>query len=375
VLRSPEKKGKFDSAWGFLEIAGRIETMADEDDEPLFSMGPIAFSLCEDELRDEQLAGADAVLFDGGSPLTPELAVKLSHYVSSGGGLVLAADESVDLQRWNELFGRARLMPAPLRKIVVETIGGKRFKTLMRTEFDDPAFRAFETDEDGDLAHAKFYSWCEFGELPEEASVLAKFSDRQSFLVGKRSQLGTVLLLGSGLNGLGNNLIVREFYFPLIFRLFSEAGSGRVFPRTVPRGEPIALRIGEPEGVRGATLTIEGRDPVTLTPQEAAGELRAIASQGSPVTGLCSVLVVRNDGSSRVYYGVQGERMDSDLTAVPSKTRGVIAERLGLVEVSDWTQLDEILKAQRGGAEWHHWVALLLLALLFGEMLMELRFV
>ena len=375
VLRSPEKTGKFDSAWGFIEIAGRIEAMVDEDDEPLFSMGPIAFALSEDDLKDGQLSDVDAVLFDGGSPMTPELVVKLSHYVSDGGGLVLAADEAVDLKMWNELFGRARLMPAPLKKIVVETIGGKRFKALMRTEFGHPALRAFETDEDGDLAHAKFYSWCEFGELPEGAAVLAKFSDRQPFLLGKRSQLGTVLLLASGLNGLGNNLIVREFYFPLIFRLFSEAGSGRIFPRTVSRGEPIALRIGESEGVRGATLTTEGRDPVTLTPQKTDGELRAVASQGSPVTGLCSILVVRNDGSSRVYYGVQGERMDSDLTAISSKTRTVMTDRLGLVEVSDWQQLDEILKAQRGGAEWHHWVALLLLAFLFGEMFMELRFV
>jgi hypothetical protein len=375
VVRAPGRKGKFDSAWSFLEVAGRVEAMADENDEPLFSMGPVVFAPDEGELKPDALASADVVLFDGGSPLSPEVAVKLGDFVSNGGGLVLAADETVDVAQWNEQFGRAKLIPAPLKKLVVEALGGKRFKTLMRSEFEDPAFRPFETEEDGDWANAKFFSWCDLGEIPDSSAVLARFSDRKPFLVRKRSQLGNVVLMAAGLNGLGNNLIVREFYLPLIFRLFSEAASGGIYPRTVALGEPIALRLRDAEGIKGMSLAIEGREPVALSPRERDGEIRAVAPQGSPVTGLCSILVVRSDGSSRVFFGVQGERMDSDLTAMSAAQKATIAEKLGLVEVPDWQQLDEMLKADRSGSEWHHWVALLLLLVLFGEMLMELRFV
>jgi hypothetical protein len=338
-------------------------------------MGPVVFGLDEGELKPEALASADAVLFDGGSPLSPEVSVKLGEFVSNGGGLVLAADETVDVAQWNEQLGRAKLLPAPLKKVVVEALGGKRFKALMRSEFENPAFRPFETDEDGDLGNAKFFSWADLGEIPDSSAVLARFSDREPFLVRKRSQLGNVLLMAAGLNGLGNNLIVREFYLPLIFRLFAEAASGGIYPRTVARGEPIALRLRDAEGVKGMSLAIEGREPVALSSRERDGEIRAVAPQGSPVTGLCSILAVRNDGSSRVFFGVQGERMDSDLTAVSPAQKAVIAEKLGLVEVADWQQLDEMLKADRSGSEWHHWVALLLLLVLFAEMLMELRFV
>ena len=375
VLRSPEKTKTFDSAWGFLQIAGRIQKMVDEDEEPLFALGPLTFAESQGDPKPEQLRAADVILLDGGSSLSAELVVTLAEYVSHGGGLVLAPDEKVDTEEWNSLLGKARLLPAPLGRLTVETLGGEKYKALSRSEFDHTAFRPFETDEDGSLSNAKFYSWFEFEEVPKDTSVLARFSDRKPFLLRRRSDLGCVMMTASGLNGLGNNLIVREFYLPLIFRLFSEAASGAIYPRTVARGQAIGLRLKEPGEVKGMTLTSEGEDPVSLTPTESGGELRAIAREGASNSGLCSILVIRSDGSSRVYYGVHGPRTDSDLAAMSPDLRKYATDRLKFAEVSGWQELDELLRSERSAHEWHHWVALLLLAIFLSEMLMELRFV
>ena len=119
----------------------------------------------------------------------------------------------------------------------------------------------------------------------------------------------------------------------------------------------------------------EGEDPVSLTPTESGGELRAIAREGASNSGLCSILVIRSDGSSRVYYGVHGPRTDSDLAAMSPDLRKYATDRLKFAEVSGWQELDELLRSERSAHEWHHWVALLLLAIFLSEMLMELRFV
>ncbi len=376
VLRDENVEEKFASAWGFLEILGRIEEMTAEDDEPLFTMGPLRLSLCEGECPAERLETADVVLLDGGRTLDAALAAKLKAFVADGGGLVLAAGENVNPARWNELLSAAGLLPAPLERARVESIGGERYASLARSEFELPAMRAFETLEDGDIANAKFYSWYEFGEPAPETEVLMRLADRTPFLLRRREGLGSVLLMGSGLSGRGNNLIVREFYFPLVFALFSEAASGGVYPRTVPTGETIRVRVTDTTGVKGMTFDLPGAQAaVPLDPQEVDGELRASAVGGSPVTGLASVLVVRAGGSERVWYGVQGRRVDSDIRAVDAAALARAAERLNITEAADWRQLDETLRAQRRGAEWHHWAMIALLALLIGEMLMQRRFI
>jgi len=186
--------------------------------------------------------------------------------------------------------------------------------------------------------------------------------------------LGRVLLLAAGLNGRGNSLIVREFFFPFVFRLFGEAAAGGIYPRTLKPNEAIGLRLKD-MSPRGVSLTVEGRDPKPLTPQKVGNEMHVIAAQGAPATGLASFLLLNSDGSNRVYYGIQGLRMDSDLAAVPSDQEKRLTAKLKLMKVTNWQELDALLQAQRSGQEWHHWMAIGVLVCLVGAGLMEWRFV
>ncbi|MDA0838243.1 MAG: BatA and WFA domain-containing protein [Planctomycetota bacterium] len=372
VLRASASQKKFDSAWGFLQIAGRIEKMEDGDSGPLFTMGQIQFMLIEGSPTPAKLNQFDAVIFDGGSALNAEDAMSLSDFVKQGGGLVLVPDETVNITEWNDLFGKMKLLPARLRKPVIEKLGGTRFKTVSRSSFGDPSFKTFETEEDGDLSQARFYSWIEFEEPEAGTTTLAQFADRQPFLLRQSRSLGRGLLLAAGLNGRGNSLIVREFFFPFVFRLFGEAAAGGIYPRTLKPNEAIGLRLKD-MSPRGVSLTVEGRDPKPLTPQKVGNEMHVIAAQGAPATGLASFLLLNSDGSNRVYYGIQGLRMDSDLAAVPSDQEKRLTAKLKLMKVTNWQELDALL--QRSGQEWHHWMAIGVLVCLVGAGLMEWRFV
>lgn len=374
VLRDAAKRKKFDSAWGFLEVVGRVEQTVDLDDERIFKMGPLTFSLCEDECENGTLAKADVVFVDAGRTLTAELVSGLRKYVGQGGGLVLAPDVTVEPSRWNELLEKEGLLPAKLLRPRREMLNSPRFQTVSKSEFGGAALRAFETDEDGDLNNARFYSWFEFAEVPKETVTLASFGDRQPFLLKKRFPAGCVLLLAAGLNGGDNNLIVREFFLPLLYRIFPEAASGSVFPRTVGRGDPIALRVTDPSTVKAITFSADEKEPIALTASETpAGHVVRVPG-GSAQSGLCSIMVIRPDGWSRVWYGVQGPRVDSDLAPLEPAAKTRMMTRLGIVEAADWNQLDAILKAERSGKEWHHWVIIALVAILVGEMMLARRF-
>lgn len=375
VLRDPAKTGKFDSAWEFLNVLGRTQEMVDDDEMPVFTSGPLAVSLVEGSPTAEKLAAADVVVLDGGQPLTPELADLLRDYVRSGGSLVLAADEGVDRGQWNELLGKADLLPARLGRRHVEPLGSDKFQSLGRNDFASPELRAFETAEDGDLGKAKFYHWHEFEDLHQSASVLATFTTREPFAVTRRFRPGAVTLLATGLSGGSNNLIVREFFPALAYRLFSGTAAGSLYPRTIGRGEGIGLRLPPGKSVEAATFSFAGGEPVALTPTKLGAGQQLVVPGGSPVSGLSSILLAADPEPTRVWYGVQGERVDSDLSALSPARQANILERAGIIEVNDWAALSEIVEGSRTGNELQHLVLAALMLILFGEMLMQLRFI
>jgi len=377
VLRDPGREGKFDSAWGFLEVFERVQSMNEGEADPVFTMGPLQFTLDQSMASDVALETFDLVLLDGGQPLSPQLVQRLMGYVQSGGGLLLAAGESVDAEAWNRMLGAAELLPARLGERHVEPIGGDRFRSLSRTGFDHRPLRRFEETEDGDLAAARFYTWHEL-EPEEGAAVLARYDDQTPFAAVRRVGLGKSLLLGSGLSGRGNNLPVREFFPPLIFRLAAEAASGPSGPRVLPPGVPITLPLDHPERIRAITFDPPGhQEPAVLEPERRYGRAVVTARQGAARSGLASMLLVGEGQTAnrRVAFGIQGERVDSDLRPMPETQRAALETVLDPVEVADWDALERALAGTRGGREWSHAFALAALLVLLGEMLMQLRFV
>ena len=371
VLCGERQQGGFDSAWRFLEVFARVQEMTDEFEAPVYEMGRLTLSPSPKRLDGAALARSDVVLLDGAMPLTAELAERLRRYVSRGGGLVLVADQNVRAETWNRLLGAAKLLPAPLGRLRTLRGGGADFRSLAPADFHAVALRSFQTPQDGDVANAAFYCWWEVGRPAEGAQVLARYDDGRPFLLAARGDLGAVLMLTAGLSGWWNNLPVREFYVPLIVRLCAEAAAGGIHRRTVAPNEPIRLRVGDPQTLRAASFFAAGREPVGLTPVGAV-----VSASGPASSQRCSILLSRAGAAARrVWYGVQGPRVDSDLAPLPAERRRGLTEQLGLVEVADWPALAEALRAAGGTRPWHAWVLLAAIVLLTAEKLIERRFV
>lgn len=382
VLRDAQKSGKFDSVWGYLETLNRARSTPRPGAEagPTAPTGPIEWVLSEGALDPAALAGADAVILDGGRKLTPELAAALRDYVAAGGGLLLAADPGIDPDAVNTLLVQPGLLPARLGRLRAESLGGNQFRSLARNAIGPSPLRLFETELAGDLTQARIYSWFELEPGSNAAPPLLRFDDQSPWALRADAPggRGRALMLATGLSGQGNNLIVREFFVPLLYQLVAEAAAARDFPRTLVRGQPMRLWLNDAAKVQGVTFSRQGEEARPLTPRPAEGPATggAIAEVNDPLleSGLYSTLTLRDGSARRTWFGLQGPRVDSDLTPASPALLAAASQKLNLTTVADWPALEQALLRQRAGREWYSYAALAVIALLIGEMLFQRRF-
>ena len=371
VIKDAQRDQKFDSAHSFLNLMADVAQRTDDGGPPAFTVLPP----CTSDCTYEDLSEADVVIVDGGTDLTNALAEKLKRYVDNGGGLLLTADDAVSPQTWHRHLEPAGLMIAKLTAPEDQRLGGDTFRQLSRTGFETPSMRSFESEDMGDIGNTRFYSWFRLEDIVDDASVLATFSDGQPFAVMRRGDPGIVILMVSGLNCRKNNLIVRETGYAWVVRLLMTASAGSVFPRTVERNQPLRLEIEGDEPPTGIQFNLQQGAPSPLTLQTAGQRRVAVLQQGVRRSGLGSVLVIGEKGHGRVWFGIQGDRGDSDLSSMKESVFETIQQNWDLDTASNWEELNALLAASRRGREWYAWAVILVLAAMIGEMAMQRRFV
>jgi hypothetical protein len=351
VCRDRERNGKFDSAAEFLKLAADVLQRQTGDHQPLFAGSPWVVADYFDGDAPAALRQADAVVVDSGSRLTPELAANLAALVADGGVVMLAPDSTATVEQWNQTLGPAGLLPARLASVGAEPVGGERCRKLAGSAL-------------------QFYAWVNLEPDPERATVRRTFTDGSPFAVAFDRRPGNVLLLAAGLNGRVNNLIVSRDCLPVLAGLFSEAAALGAWPRSLPPATPVSLRVREPQTVTGVTFQLEGDAAIPVTP----GPVLRVP-EGAAHSGLASFLLLTAGEPTRIWYGIQGRRTDSDLTPLAPAREAALRDNLGLVSASSWNELEMILQRGRHGREWQPWLLAVLLLVLAGAMLMEWRFV
>ena len=86
----------------------------------------------------------------------------------------------------------------------------------------------------------------------------------------------------------------------------------------------------------------------------------------------------RNAGQSapqRIWIGVQGPRLDADLTPISLARTAEITAAVDLTTVGSWEELDRSLESKRLGRDWQPWAFAGLLLALLGETALTRRFV
>jgi hypothetical protein len=355
VCRDPAKTGTFASAGGFLTLLSEVLGRKTDDGKPLLAAAPLVVETCTDDCSAAALSKADVVVADGGSRLDAALATALAQRVDAGGAVVLAPEPGIDREQWNTLFAGAGLLPA---RIVGGVEGAPGIEPVRRL----PG------------SAAAFHSWLDLEPVPERSAVTRSFADGGPFAVALARRPGAVVELAAGLNGRMNNLVVFADVLPLVIDLITDAMSRAAFPRTVATGEAIAVAVPDAATVAGATFTLGDGEP---QPVEPAAVMRLPG--GSQRSGLGSLLLLRRGGAQeaaeRIAIGVQGQRLDADLTPLSPARAAEIGKALDLTTVGSWEELDRALEQTRLGRDWQPWALALLLLALVGETALTRRFV
>ena len=355
VCRDPAKTGTFASAGGFLTLLSEVLGRKTDEGRPLLAAAPLVVETCTDECSAAALSKADVVLVDGGSRLDAALVTSLSQRVDAGGAVLLAPQPGIDRDQWNSLFAEAGLLPARVTGAVEGAAGLEPVRRLPGSA-------------------AAFHSWLDLEPVPGRSVVARSFADGGPFAVALARRPGTVVELAAGLNGQINNLVVFADVLPLVIDLVTDAMSRAAFPRTVATGEAIAVAVRDPASVAGATFTLGDGEPQTVEP---AAVMRLPG--GTKRSGLGSLLLLRRGvaegGAERIAIGVQGPRLDADLTPLSPARAAEIAQAIDLTTVGSWEELDRTLESKRLGRDWQPWAFAALLCALIGETALTRRFV
>ncbi len=378
VPRQPGRSGKFDSTAGFLKVMGRVLRNQEEQSSPGAALSPLSISTADGPPSKAELDRADVVFIDGGSPVNRAVASRLKDYMNAGGALIFAAGAAVPTQSWNSTFGTTGIMPATLGKKHRKTIGGEEYRQINRASLQDGLGVGIALPDalTGAVANnAKFYSWFDLQKTADSAVETITFTGGDPFVVVQRQELGSSMLLASGLNPADNNILVTPPVYPFVVRLFSQAAAGQFSPRTVTTRQAVKLHFAK--GKAPDAVQFEQRDGETFAAAVRKTANGAVATVPADKTriGPATLIVLRGSEPQRVHYGIQGERRDSNLTPLPDAARQPITSELGMEQVKNWDSLQQLLAGSRHGAECYLWVVLLVLAVLFGEMILERQFI
>lgn len=373
----------------------KIMVLRDEDSEPhetawpvfeqidllheALEKTPLIFSLHEGACTPETLVDQDVAFIDGSKTIDKTLAALLTDFVERGGGLILAAGIGTDRERWNSLLGLAGMLPArlgddPTWKFNPTTT---LYKRLSYHGFGNKALKAFATLEAGRIGETQFFHWFDLlydEDQTDPNDILLRFDDHRAYIMRKKLKLGQVLLLASGLNGLDNTFPVRETFMPFLYRLCRAAAAGKMHPRTLRTREPLRYRVSRPDGLDAMALQFEADASVPLVVKTVGGVTSGVHPPGLTRSGMGRVIDIRGSTVRRTYFGVQGERVDSDLTPLDPAAEQRWLDRWKIVEFEDGATLVRALLKGQEGREMYPFVAMLAALLMLAELAYQRRF-
>jgi len=206
-----------------------------------------------DELSERDLAAAQCVVLDNVGKLGALELDLLAVYRQSGGGLLIALGDRVDIRYYNET-----LLPAllPARLVGVEGAANREggFFTLRAALPSHPVLARFDVSRNEPLSGARFFEVMA-AEPPDSGVVVAQFAEGLPALIESRG----ALLFTTSLEPGWNELATSGAFVPLLHEMLGylcgvSGGAGRnihpgeTFSETLPAG-PVSVGPFEEPGV------------------------------------------------------------------------------------------------------------------------------
>ncbi len=355
-----------ESASGFIQLAISPTPLPGSTPSPSSSV--FQPTVCTSaELPEMELSRYDCVVLCDVASLPEEEVVRLTAFVSDGGGLVVGLGDQTDREAFQRTFGAA-LLPVELLEFSDHTSEPVTFETR---DLDHPVLAPFRGRPDAGLATAPVSRYARIQLRPEgNWQVILPFSTGDPAILERSIGRGRAVLVTTSLNDSWGHWVLWPSYVPLANRLLQYSLEGRLRSDPVLVGTPI--REVFPQPVTG-TVVLPSAKAVDAHVETTDEETALLW----PETGIAGVyqLSAGPPVNRRRSFAVNPDPSESDPRSLTPESlrRGLLAGT-----AFDWvTDIREISRETASQATGQTTYARPLIggviALLFVEMLMAWR--
>lgn len=268
------------------------------------------------QFRLSDLDGRAIVVLNEAPFPTGQAGSRIREFVEEGGGLLIALGEANGPGAW----------PAEIADMIPGTVGERvdpsRGPTALATlEYGSPVFDVFSAPRSGDFGSAKFFRYRRLS-LPDQGSVLARFSDGQPALVEHAVGDGLVLVWTSTLDTYWNDLALQPVYLPFVHRMVRHLSGYEEVRTAFMVGEVVELTDDSPDPLLRALL----RSGEELVVQAPSGARQVIAPGGAQ-----QVVELRESGFFEIRQ-LEGGSIPPTVVAANLDPRESDLSRLDLAE-------------------------------------------
>lgn len=260
----------------------------------------------------------------------PRIAAKqvrqLEQYVYGGGGLLVAPGNLVREEEYNSKLWRDGDGLLPARLLPPTAADGSQATTLLGLELDHPIFRFLQgRDEPIPRVVVGRYFPAQRGE--QQSRVLGQYATGQPFLLENPYGRGRVMLMTTPLDADWSELPGFNIYLPLLQSCIRHLAAGMLPDRNLWVNDPIVAMVDDPVESQ-ATVYAPGNQRITIDLLQVGDSFEArFTNTNRP--GPYSVHVQTPDGLRRIYYSVQAQRDESNITNLSSEEFASLQESLG----------------------------------------------
>jgi hypothetical protein len=302
--------------------------------------------------------------------LTPEQEDGVARFLTNGGGLLVTLGERVEVPYYNQQLyhGGRGWLPAALEQVTGDETEPERAVQPLASSFFHPAVDLFREVSSGGLADARFPRWWRVA-IPGRSSTavpVALFSNQDPFLVERSYFAGRVLLCTVPLdNSWRTNLPNLPAFAPLAHELVYYLAGARAAEHNLQPGQPLVHRA--PDAERSSPLALQ---PPTGETKQIPVAQWPLVYEDTRETGVYRLTTMNN---RTVYYVVQPDHRESDLTPCDQADRDKVAKLVSMTYENDLEKKETVLSSMDQKQELWKWFLLGVLGLLLGEVWMTRR--
>lgn len=307
------------------------------------------------------IAGYDVLTLVNLADVSPEAADHLAEFVRSGGGLVMILGENSNVQAYNRILPRLGL---PVIQGIVGNMQDERAVfSLSSDDLTHPIFQGMFETESARFDKPRFRFALHITNLTGCDKIM-QYSSGDAFLLEKKYENGTILLMTSGVNPELTDLSRRTIFAPLMTRMFSYAASWK---HTRQHNYSVGQVLSEKLAANIVQNTLEMQRP-----DEIIERLEPVIRPGGAWleyndTDIPGVYTLLADNQINMQWAVNCNPLEFDLTPM---SEAILKDRYNLRMTALDADIKQMIVQNRYGVELFKYFALAALLLLIVEMLL-----